>query len=457
MWDTRRERIFDTLTWFPSKVTMPLASSVDLVIAGAHDILHALANPSSNSPLAPLADSEVDVLRQLSSILTNRQIAPTATDTTPALRVIAPDATPALRVVPSESDSVPIKHTPKGPVHFAPSPDQEANEPDTFHNTTGPVGRRRRRNRRKKPSSQTGRMPDEVLDTKFEAYHSRPPRVPFGFEGASPTSSLPSQHRYPTRSRAKLAATSASVQHSASLLSHLTTDPLWHHRANKAIHPDTGALVDYPALLKSSESDAWAAANANEIGNLAQGYLKRNIPGTDTIHFIYVTEIPKGRKATYLKIVAADKPDKAVPKRVRWTCGGDKVTYIGDVSTKTADLATAKILFNSVLSTPNAKFMTIDIKNFYLNTPMKSFEYMRIPVSQIPSDIMSLYDLHDKVHNGAVYVEIRKGMYGLPQAGRLANDRLVEHLNTHGYHQAKHTHGLFTHDTHPCPRCPTPH
>jgi hypothetical protein len=145
--------------------------------------------------------------------------------------------------------------------------------------------------------------------------------------------------------------------------------------------------------------------------------------------------------------VAADKPTKAVPKRVRWTCGSNKVTYIGDVSTRMADLATAKILFNSVLSTPNAKFMTIDIKNFYLNTPMKSSEYMRIPVSQSPSDIMSLYDLHDKVHNGAVHVEICKGMYRLPQAGCLTNDCLIEHLNKHGYHQAKHTHGLFTHDT----------
>jgi hypothetical protein len=216
----------------------------------------------------------------------------------------------------------------------------------------------------------------------------------------------------------------------------------------KAIHPDTGALVDYPALLKSSESNAWADANSDDSGRLAQGYGKKhNIPGTNTMHFIHVTDIPKGRKATYLKIVAADKPDKAVNKRVRWTCGGDKVTYLGNVSTKTAGLPTAKILFNSILSTPDAKHMTIDNKNFYLNTPMKSFEYMRIPVAHIPSNIMSLYALHNKFHNGAAYVEIRKGMYGLPQAGHIANDRLVLHLNKHGYHQAKHTHGLFNHDT----------
>jgi hypothetical protein len=55
---------------------------------------------------------------------------------------------------------------------------------------------------------------------------------------------------------------------------------------------------------------------------------------------------------------------------VRFTVGGDKIDYAGDSSTKTADLTTAKCLFNSVLSAPEAKFMTMDIKDFYLNTPM---------------------------------------------------------------------------------------
>jgi hypothetical protein len=40
--------------------------------------------------------------------------------------------------------------------------------------------------------------------------------------------------------------------------------------------------------------------------------------------------------------------------------------YPGDVSTPTADLITANFLFNGVLS--HAKFMTIDIKDFYVNT-----------------------------------------------------------------------------------------
>jgi len=196
--------------------------------------------------------------------------------------------------------------------------------------------------------------------------------------------------------------------------------------------------------------DKWITATADEIGRLlAQGNLPDMPHGTDTIHFIKVSDIPAGQKATYLKIVAADKPNKAVPQRIRFTVGGDKIVYDGIVSTKTAELTSTKILINSVLSTPGAKFMTCDIKDFYLNTPMDKFEYMRIPVRDIPATIMDQYNLFDLIHNDHVYVEIRKGMYGLPHAGKIANDRLVQHLATHGYHQAAHTPGLFRHATRP--------
>jgi hypothetical protein len=97
------------------------------------------------------------------------------------------------------------------------------------------------------------------------------------------------------------------------------------------------------------------AAAADEIEHLTKGNLSHMTEGTETMKFILVTAIPQERQGTYLKIVAADKPhSKANPKRVRFTMGGDKVNYPGDVSTKTANLTTAKCLFNSVLSTPLA-------------------------------------------------------------------------------------------------------
>jgi hypothetical protein len=51
--------------------------------------------------------------------------------------------------------------------------------------------------------------------------------------------------------------------------------------------------------------------------------------------------------------------------------GGDQIEYPGDKSTLTAGLTTAKILFNSTISTTGAKFLAIRIKNFYLNAPLE--------------------------------------------------------------------------------------
>ena len=51
------------------------------------------------------------------------------------------------------------------------------------------------------------------------------------------------------------------------------------------------------------------------------------------------------------------------------------------------------------------------------------------------------------VINGFVYVEISKGMYGLPQAGRVANDALQPRLKAAGYEPTGNTPGLFKHNT----------
>jgi hypothetical protein len=46
-------------------------------------------------------------------------------------------------------------------------------------------------------------------------------------------------------------------------------------------------------------------------------------------------------------------------------------------------------------------------------------------------------------------MKIRKGMYGLPQAGILANKLLKKCLATHSYFKQPHTPGLFSHKSRP--------
>ena len=97
------------------------------------------------------------------------------------------------------------------------------------------------------------------------------------------------------------------------------------------------------------------------------------VTGTNTIFFINKKDVPadRWRDVTYGCVVVNFRPEKEDPYRTRLTVGGDRVNYPYDCGTPTVDLATAKYLLNSVISTPLAKFMTINIKDVYLCTPMR--------------------------------------------------------------------------------------
>jgi hypothetical protein len=99
--------------------------------------------------------------------------------------------------------------------------------------------------------------------------------------------------------------------------------------------------------------------------------------------------MPPDRKATYPCFVCEHRPQKTEVNCTRLTLGGNLINYPGDISTRTAELEAIKILFNSVISTKGAEFISIDIKNFYLNTPLERPEYyVRIPLNLIPTEIV---------------------------------------------------------------------
>ena len=79
-----------------------------------------------------------------------------------------------------------------------------------------------------------------------------------------------------------------------------------------------------------------------------------------------IKNIPVDRTVTYARIVVDYRPQKQDPYRVRVTVGGNLLNVPGDLSTRTAEMTTSKLLFNSVISTPDARFACIDIKNMYL-------------------------------------------------------------------------------------------
>jgi hypothetical protein len=74
---------------------------------------------------------------------------------------------------------------------------------------------------------------------------------------------------------------------------------------------------------------------------------------------------------------------------------------------------------------------------------------MRISFALFPPWIAEQYDLANKIHNGHIYLEMRRAVWGLPQAGIFANKLLKKRLAPHGYHECKQTPGLWKHTTRP--------
>ena len=197
--------------------------------------------------------------------------------------------------------------------------------------------------------------------------------------------------------------------------------------------------MEYPQLILGDKAKNWIKGCSNESGRLARGVHPQMMICSNTIHFIHPSQKSSDRFATYLRIVASYRPQKEDPYRIRFTVGGNRIEYPGNVATPTAELQTVKLHLNSVIFDVNASYMTIDIKEYYLSTPMNRYEYMKIPVKYTPEDIMLQYNLEHLIVNYHVMVEIMKGMYGLPQAGIIAQERLNKHLKKYGYTPANST------------------
>jgi hypothetical protein len=158
-------------------------------------------------------------------------------------------------------------------------------------------------------------------------------------------------------------------------------------QANAVIDEVTGQSLEYRALVTGPDKAIWITALANDFGRLAQGVGTRMPSGTNTIVFIKRQAVPTGRQVTYGRLVSSIRPTKAETHRVRVTVGCDKLDFPGLTATQCASLTTTKCLLNSTVSTPNAKFMVINVKNFYYGTPMECNEYMKL----IPHKIIDQY------------------------------------------------------------------
>ena len=205
-----------------------------------------------------------------------------------------------------------------------------------------------------------------------------------------------------------------------------------------------GRPLTYRAALAGEDASRWRTAEVEELIRL--------IRTSKTLVPIPRDSVPTDRRrdVTYYNPQVKEKVDAAGNKtfRVRGTAGGDRITYPGEVSAQVADLDAVKILLNSVVS-DNAQWLTADIKDYYLGTPLSRYEYIRIHQRHLPPAAITELALEPYLTaspDDTITFEIRKTMYGLPQAGRLSQDRLLPHLARHGYRETG-VKCLLRHDT----------
>jgi hypothetical protein len=403
--DTDSTRITDTVSWIPENTGVPTMAPSDEVIMAIRGLQKTIQGVPKDNILAERTDEKIGALQQLTELFApskNNAGEMRVTDpvTNPTLPLMNVTTIPESRTAIPESNAgkMRVDSTTATPFALPPGPSEPITrpigpplvmaqpkeaEPTTFKELTGARGAKYRRTQRRK------HIPVKLRDDHAtHVYH----------------------------------IVRSSAETDAEFLAYY----------GHAVNPDTKKLAEYPELIRSTDAPKWIEGMEDEWGRLANGN-ERNEAGTKTLRFVRRDEIPDGYIPTYCRIVVAYRPEKEKPYHVRITVGGDRVIFNGECSTKAADLATIKLLLNSVISTPGARFMTLDIKDFYLNTVMK-FEdrvYMRIPEKVIPESIKARYNV--QLYNGVAYVEVTKGMYGLKQAGRLANEQLAEFLAPFGY------------------------
>ena len=218
------------------------------------------------------------------------------------------------------------------------------------------------------------------------------------------------------------------------------------HRLSHIFDIDTGRKESIDSLLQKNHL-RWSRSLSNEWGRLSQGN-KFGVKATDTIDFIGKNDVPQGAKVTYASFVCDHRPLKPEQYRVRIVVGGDKLTYAYDSGSPAASLLETKLILNSTISDcdKGSRFFTADVKDFFLATPMKDAEYMKVPLKYFPTDIIDKYNLRNLVtHDKYIFIKIKKGMYGLKQAAVLAYKQLVKNLGNHGYYPVDMTNGIWRH------------
>ena len=430
-----KEMDIDTLKFFPHSTPLPQIATEDFLKQAATDIISILQKPPSATPHLQLTNTTRHALIYIARIL--NKAAPL--EPIPSIESLPPLQSPVPSTTnPSTSPSTTttlksFKPVTVPRVHPAPKPVTVPRVHPAPEPLSAPT-RHLSRDPSPPPVHPPNTLPRVLQKSSVPKTSTRSSRSTL--KRLSPTIPKP----YRLRARRIPNYRHLAAQHFRHI--EYFSRPQVNH-----MYDSNGKRLSLDSLLTGKSKDIWQHSLGNEFGRLAQGIPNRVI-GTDTIDFIAKHLISANKKVAYANFICDYRPLKSEPYRVRPTIGGDILPYYDDAGAPATSLLETKLLPNSVISDANlgAKFMSADIKDFFLTSPMKDPEYMRIHYRYFPSEIRQQYNLDALVDKtGFVYIKIKKGMHGLKQAAILAYNNLAQRLKPFGYAPCSHTTCLWTH------------
>ena len=261
---------------------------------------------------------------------------------------VLPPAAPDQRVTPVLPPTAPDQRV--TPVLPPTAPDQRVAPvlPPTAPKEPAPLLRTRRTSRRRPPVNQVTTL---IFDKAPHDHHLLPFPTLSSIQQSLPTPIIP-------------IATAATPSERQKYLPIAEPTP----PSNLA----NDVLPSYRLLRQGPNGQKWEKAHDTAIYKLVD---------TGTMTFIPYNH---QHKFCYFKAVCKEKLDSEGLRyqHVRGTAADTRSDYEGPTAATTAGLSTVKILLNSVVSTPGAKFCTADLKDYYLGTPMDKPVYMVISVKQ---------------------------------------------------------------------------
>ena len=163
-------------------------------------------------------------------------------------------------------------------------------------------------------------------------------------------------------------------------------------------------------LFRGKDKENWLKSMSMELGRFVQGN-KYGVKSTDTIGFFNQSEVPSIAKVTYANFVAGFWSLQNEQFRIRFIVGGDKLEFVEDTGAPSTYIVELKILADSTISDDHkgARFLSCDLKDFFLASPIDKPEYTNMKYPFIPDDIKDQYSLANKMtHDGYVYIKIKR-------------------------------------------------